>query len=276
MELLFALVRIVLAVYVGLLVLVYVRQASYIYHPETDIDADPFCINPAFEDVTLRTADGETIAGWYVPAANQTNAPVLLFLHGNAGNISGRLGSIETFHELGLSVLIIDYRGYGRSTGQPTEAGTARDADAAWAYLTVERGIAPGRIVVFGRSLGGAVAVALAARHTPGLLVVESSFTSAVDMGRRLFPFLPVRLLCRHRYDSEITIGNVGCPVLVAHSPDDITVPFILGQRLYEAANEPKQFVTISGGHNAGGMDNDPTYRALFKQWIAQYMRIGT
>jgi len=272
MDLLFAVIRIALGVYVGLMVLVYFRQTGYIYYPEKVVDLDPSNIRLAFRDVSLATADGETITGWYVPAANEADAPVLLFLHGNAGNIAGRLGSIQTFHDLGLNVFIIDYHGYGNSTGKPTEKGTDLDADAAWEYLTGELGIAPERIIVFGRSLGGGVAVSLAARQTPGLLVVESSFTSTMDMGQRMFPYLPVRLLCRHRYDNETNIQSVKCPVLIAHGPNDITIPFAHGQRLYEEANEPKEFITISGGHNEGGMDSDLAYRTAFKVSVDRYI----
>jgi fermentation-respiration switch protein FrsA (DUF1100 family) len=272
MDLLFSIIRIALAVYVGLMLLVYFRQAGYIYYPEKTVDLDPSNIKLAFRDVSLTTDDGETIAGWYVPAADESNAPVLLFFHGNAGNISGRLGSIQTFHDLGLSVFIIDYHGYGRSTGKPSEKGTVLDAEAAWEYLTAKMGIPPERIIIFGRSLGGGVAVSLAASHTPGLLVVESSFTSTMDMGQRMFPYLPIRLLCRHRYDSETAIAAVKCPVLVAHGPDDITVPFAFGQRLYEAANEPKEFVTLAGGHNEGGMDSDIAYRAVFREWVDKHV----
>ncbi len=275
MDLLFSVVRIVLALYVGLMLFVYFRQASYIYYPERRVDLDPSSIGLAFRDVSLATADGETITGWYVPAGDEDTAPVLLFCHGNAGNMAGRLGSIQTFHELGLNVFIIDYHGYGRSSGKPTEKGTEFDADAAWQYLTSERGIAPGRIIIFGRSLGGGVAISLAARHTPGLLVAESSFTSAVDMGKEIFPFFPIRLLCRHRYDSESTIGSVNCPILVAHGAEDSTVPFAFGRRLYEAANEPKVFVHIAGGHNEGGMDSDRAYRAAFNAWVDEHMPWG-
>ena len=275
MDPLLAVIRIALGVYVGLMLLVYFRQAGYIYYPEKTVDLDPSNINLAFRDLSLSTADGETIAGWYVPAANEADAPVLLFFHGNAGNIAGRLGSIQTFHDLGLNVLIIDYHGYGRSTGKPTEKGTILDSDAAWDYLTGELGIAPERIIIFGRSLGGGVAVSLATRHTPGLLVLESSFTSTMDMGQRMFPYLPVRLLSRHRYDNETSIRAVQCPVLIAHGPDDITIPFTHGQRLYEVANAPKEFITLAGDHNDGGMDNDLAYRAAFRAWVDRYVLNG-
>ena len=273
MDLLFMVLRIALGVYVGLTVLVFLMQARYLYYPEREISADPSQVNLAYRDVMLDTADGEKIAAWFVPAANEAEAASLLFFHGNAGNISDRLGSIQTFHELGLNVLIIDYRGYGRSSGKPSEKGTRLDAEAAWTYLTGELAIPPERIIIFGRSLGGGVAVSLAASHQPALLVVESSFTSTMDMGQRMFPLLPVHLLCRHRYDSEKTLKSVHCPVLVAHGPDDATIPFAHGRRLHAAANEPKQFVTLQGGHNDGGMDSDRAYQRLLREWVATYVK---
>lgn len=268
MEFLFAVVRIALGVYVGMLLLVYFMQANYLYYPEREVTGNPAEVNLAYRDVSLATEDGETIAGWFVPAADEASAPVVLFFHGNAGNMGDRLMSLETFHALGLSVLIIDYRGYGRSTGKPTEKGTRLDALAAWEYVTGELGVPPERIIVFGRSLGGGVAVSLAVQHTPALLVLESTFSSAMDMGHRMFPWLPVRLLCRNRYDSVTAIGSVSCPVLVAHGPSDTTIPFEQGRRVYEAANEPKQFVSLRGDHNDGGMDVDKAYQAVLRQWI--------
>jgi fermentation-respiration switch protein FrsA (DUF1100 family) len=271
MDFLFMVLRIALGVYVGLTLLVFLMQARYLYYPEREISADPSQVNLAYRDVMLDTADGEKIAAWFVPAAHEGEAASLLFFHGNAGNIGDRLGSIQTFHELGLNVLIIDYRGYGRSSGKPTEKGTRLDAEAAWTYLTGELAIPPERIIIFGRSLGGGVAVSLAASHQPALLVVESSFTSTMDMGQRMFPLLPVRLLSRHRYDSVKTLKSVHCPVLVAHGPDDATIPFAHGRRLHAAANEPKQFVTLQGGHNEGGMDSDRAYQRLLSEWVVRY-----
>jgi fermentation-respiration switch protein FrsA (DUF1100 family) len=275
MDFLFMVLRIALGVYVGLTLLVFLMQARYLYYPEREISADPSQVNLAYRDVMLDTADGEKIAAWFVPAAHEAEAASLLFFHGNAGNIGDRLGSIQTFHELGLNVLIIDYRGYGRSSGKPTEKGTRLDAEAAWTYLTGELAIPPERIIIFGRSLGGGVAVSLAASHQPALLVVESSFTSTMDMGQRMFPLLPVRLLCRHRYDSVKTLKSVHCPVLLAHGPDDATIPFAHGRRLHAAANEPKQFVTLQGGHNEGGMDSDRAYQRLLSEWVAEYCRVS-
>jgi fermentation-respiration switch protein FrsA (DUF1100 family) len=196
--------------------------------------------------------------GWWVPA--DPERAVLLFLHGNAGNISDRVESIQTFHDLGLSVFIFDYRGYGQSTGKPSEAGTYADAEAAWRYLTEERGIAADRIVVFGRSLGGAVACDVATRHRPRALILESTFTSIRDMARAAMPLLPVGPFLGTRYDSLSKVRKLSCPLLVVHSSEDEVVPYAQGRALYDAAPAPKSFLELRFGHNEGFILSGETY----------------
>ena len=156
------------------------------------------------------------------------------------------------FHRLGYSSLFLDYRGYGNSAGTPSEEGTYRDAEAAWHYLTVQKNILPCRIVLFGESLGGAIAAWLAARQQPGALVIASGFTSVPDLGQQLYPFLPVRWLARMQFDTREYLHAATAPVLVAHSPDDEVIPFEHGRALFVAANSPKQFIELAGGHNNG------------------------
>jgi fermentation-respiration switch protein FrsA (DUF1100 family) len=191
---------------------------------------------------------------------------VLLFFHGNAGNISHRLESIALFNRLGLDVLIVDYRGYGRSTGRPTEAGTYRDARAAWDYLVGARGIGPGRIVVFGRSLGGAVGAwlgsQLPAGEAPAALIIESSFSSGADMARRLYPMFPAGLLTRLNYPVVDYAARLTCPVLVVHSRDDEIIPYAMGRAIYDAAPPPKYFLELRGDHNAGFWISRESYTA--------------
>ena len=175
-----------------------------------------------------------------------------MFFHGNAGNISHRLDSIAIFHQLGLDTLIIDYRGYGQSTGKASEQGTYLDAQAAWSYLVDERGIASNRIIIFGRSLGGAIGAWLAAEHTPAAAIIESSFSSGVDMARRLYPFLPVRLITRLRYPVTEYASRMDCPVLVVHSRQDEIIPFDMGQSIYAAVKQRKAFLELRGDHNNG------------------------
>ena len=188
------------ACYALLALIVYLMQARMLYLPDLpgrSLDRTPEDIGADYQDVSIRTADGITLHGWYIPANSDC---VLVFFHGNAGNISHRLESIRQFLHLGLSVLIIDYRGYGQSEGRTTEQGIYRDAEAAWRYVAITRGTPDDQIVVFGRSMGASAAAWLATRHRPRALIIESSFTSVPDIAREYYPWLPVRWLSRLRH----------------------------------------------------------------------------
>lgn len=240
-----------LAVYVGLALYLYVFQSRQVYFPDLpsrELEATPAAIGLAYESLKLETADGETLAAWFVPADGARGT--LLYLHGNGGNIGHRLDPIEVFHRLGLNILIFDYRGYGASTGRPNEAGTYEDALAAWRHLTETRRIPPNEIVLFGESLGGSIAAWLAARHPPAALIIYASFTSAVGMAQELFPYYPARLLVRYRYDTLGSLATVTCPLLILHSPEDEIIPYSHGQALFSAAQGPKRLLALSGGHN--------------------------
>lgn len=247
--------------YLLLCAVLYFMQSRLLYYPNLpsrELVATPSAIGLEYQSVTLTAGDGVRLHGWFVPAARER--ATLLFFHGNAGNISHRLDSLRIFNGLGLSVLIIDYRGYGQSEGRVSEEGTCLDAEAAWRYLTVERGVGPERIILFGRSLGGAVAARLAAESTPAALILESVFTSVPELAARYYPVFPVRLLSRFRYDSREALRQVSCPVLIVHSPDDEIIPYEHGRRLYEAAGEPKSFLAIRGGHNEGFLESGAMY----------------
>jgi len=241
-----------------------------IYFPTPDLLATPSDYGLEYESVGFATNDGLKLHGWWIPAVPQRG--VLLFFHGNAGNIGDRLESIEIFHRLGLTVFIIDYRGYGRSEGRPSEQGTYLDATAASRYLSEERGIDPSRVVIFGRSLGAAVATMLASEHPPKSLILESAFTSVPDMAATLFPLLPVRLLLGMQYDNLKRIVKIGCPLLIVHSRDDEIIPFEHGKRLFEAANDPKQLLEIRHGHNDGFVLSGPLYTEGLSEFIARYV----
>lgn len=246
------------------------------FHPSREVDKTPADINLAFEDVRIATSDGELLAGWFIPAASDDAAQagpgagkVLLFFHGNAGNISHRLESILIFHRLGLTQLIIDYRGYGESSGKPSVNGTRLDARAAWAWLLEEKGCSPKEMVLFGRSLGGGVAAALAAETEPAGLIMESTFVSLKEVAKAMFPIMPVGLFLPQDYDTPGNLEKTRVPALFVHSPDDQVVPFAHGRALYEAYKGPKRFLEITGEHNSGFMDSYPQYM----EGLAEFLR---
>ncbi len=256
--------------YAAIMIFVYFTQSRMLYYPVKEIEATPLDIGLRYEEVTFRTRDGITISGWYIPAEGEKG--VLLFCHGNAGNISHRLDSIKIFHDLGLGVLIFDYRGYGRSEGKPSEEGTYLDAEAAWDYLLEARGKPRDKIIVFGRSLGGAVATELALRKDPIGLIIESGFTSVPDLGRKFYPWLPVRLLSRFRYATLEKIGSIKCPKLIVHSPEDEIVPFAHGKAIYDKASPPKEILAISGDHNEGFLISGKKYTEGLHKFLQQLL----
>jgi len=245
----------VLAVaYLCLAAWVYLTQRRLLYFPTRSVVATPADAGLGFEEVWLVNGLGTQLHGWWLPRPKARFT--LLFCHGNGGNVSHRLESLRIFHDLGLSVLLFDYSGYGRSGGEPSETATRADARAAWDWL-LERGMEPASILLFGRSLGGAVAAGLAAEVSsqgtpPAGLIVESTFTSVPDMGARLYPWLPVRLLARDRYDAVAAMTGLRVPTLFIHSPDDEIVPYALGRALFDAYQGPKSFLALRGGHNDG------------------------
>lgn len=260
-------------IYVLLSAALYLMQNKMVFlanMPGRALDATPGDIGLEYEDVALTTGNGVRIHGWYVPA-DQAEATVLFF-HGNAGNISHRLDSIAIFNELGLSVLIIDYQGYGQSEGKPSEQATYLDAEAAWDYLVKDRQIAPDDIVIFGRSLGGAVASRLAAQTTPAAVILESTFTSAPDMAYRLYPFLPVRLLTRLKYPVIENVRQFTSTLLVVHSQQDEIIPFDMGESVFAAAPEPKQMLELTGDHNGGFMINRRQYLAALGEFLDEHL----
>lgn len=257
----------VLAGYGSVCLLTWLRQDGLLYFPDRLVRMTPSDMGLAYRDQEIATVDGERLHAWIVPAADP-EAPWVLFCHGNAGNLSNRVERALAFHRMGANSLLFDYRGYGRSTGTPSEAGLTRDAEACWKWLVEERRIPPGRIVVMGESLGGGVATALAAGHAPAGLILESTFTSAVDLGAELYPWLPVRLLSRNRFESLGRLARIGCPKLILHSPDDEIIPYRHGRALYEAASEPREFADLAGGHNAGTLSQGPTYVATVSDFI--------
>jgi fermentation-respiration switch protein FrsA (DUF1100 family) len=259
-------VFIVVVMYGSFCLYLFLMQGRMIFYPTRRLITDPGAIGLDYDSVTPVTGDNVKLHGWFIPAPEEKG--VLLFFHGNAGNISHRLDSLRMFHDLGLSALIIDYRGYGRSQGSISESGTYLDGEAAWNYLTVERKIPPQRIVVFGRSLGAAIAAYIASRKKPGALIIESAFTSIPEMGARMYPYIPVKLLSRYQYNTRKFLQGVSSPVLVIHSPYDGIIPFENGVQLYESAREPKKFLKIRGDHNEGFLASGRIYTDGIREFI--------
>ena len=232
--------------YLGVAALLYVAQRGLMYFP------DPARIAPAVlglggaEDILLDTADGERVVAWHVPPRNER--PVVLYLHGNGGALSHRAGRFRALTDDGTGLVAVDYRGYGGSTGDPTEAGLAIDAETAYAFAAAR--YPAERIAIWGESLGTGVAVALAARRPAGRLVLEAPFTAAVDLAARQYPFLPVHWLMKDQFRSDLRIGAVMAPLLILHGERDPIVPIAYGERLFALANEPKRFVRFPEGEH--------------------------
>lgn len=242
---------IVVLIYAAICLLVFAFQRRLVYFPVAELGTTPDQEGLSFEDARIMTSDGIRLHGWFIPAGNARG--VVLVCHGNAGNIANRLDLAATIIHAGFSVFLFDYRGYGRSDGSPSEEGTYRDAEAAHDYLLSQRGFASGEIVVYGESIGAAVAIELSLRRDVAAVVLESAFLSIPEVGARVYPLLPVKWLARIRYDNRAKIAAVGAPVLLIHSPNDEIVPIEHGRALFQLASSRKQLLETRGGHNDGG-----------------------
>jgi len=255
--------------YALFMLLAFIGQEVIIYFPDRQVTATPAAVGLEYEEEWLTASDGERLQAWFIPGGQE--APVVLFCHGNASNISdaSHLEIMRILHSLGLSVCIFDYRGFGASTGSPSEQGTALDARAAWRHLVEGRGYRSEEVILWGRSLGGGIASNLARQvGRCRALVLESTFTSIPDMARRLFPFLPLRWGIKHRYPVMEHVQEVECPVLVMHSRQDETVPYGFGRRVFEAAPEPKRFVELRGGHAWGFLVSKERYIQAVEEFV--------
>jgi uncharacterized protein len=254
------LIILILAV-AGFFALVRHLESAGVFFPSREVTVDPSDLGLAWEDVYFKAKANGLLNGWFLknPKARST----LLYAHGNAGNIGDRISKIKFFYDLGLNVFIFDYRGYGRSQGRPTEAGLYWDAQGAYDYLQSRGDVNMAKIILYGVSLGGAVVIDLALVRKAVLLVVESSFTSARDMARIHYPFIPFFII-RLKFNSIDKVKHVNVPKLFMHSPEDEVVPFWVGEKLFKAASAPKQFLKIHGGHNDGSLGQGSAAAAEF------------
>jgi fermentation-respiration switch protein FrsA (DUF1100 family) len=258
--------------YLLLLVFVYFYQKHLLFLPDfpsRKVDATPKNVGLDYEDITLITTDRIRLHAWWVE--HTTPRGTILFFHGNAGNLSHRLTTLQLFHDLGYSTLIVEYRGYGKSSGTPSEQGLYADADAAWQYLHKQRRLQPDDIIIAGRSLGAAIALYLAEKHPPRALIMESSFTSVPDMAAIHYPWLPVRWLTKYDFNNRVRIEQLHCPLLLVHSEQDEIAPYSQGKILYKLAPEPKEFLTLRGGHNDAQLTDYQQYMEGLRQFLGRY-----
>jgi uncharacterized protein len=236
-----------LVCYGGLVALLYVGQRALQYFPERFRTAPAAAGLPEAEEVVLDTADGERVIAWHLPPRGQK--PVVLYFHGNGASLRWRVDRFRALTADGTGLVALSYRGYGGSSGSPTEPGLISDASAAYDFALAR--YQPARIVLWGESLGSGVAVVIAAEKPVGHVILESPFSSAADVGAERYWFVPVRLLMKDQFRSDLRIGKVTAPVLVLHGERDRIVPIVLGERLYALINAPKRFVRFSDvGHN--------------------------
>lgn len=259
--------------YLMLGAVLFFMQPSFLFRPTKAEPYTPADIGLPFEKVILRTPDHLILNAWYIPAKNAKFT--FLFCHGNGGNISYTVDTLNIFNELGFNTFIFDYRGYGSSQGKPTEQGTYIDARTAYDWLIHDKSLRPDEIIIFGRSLGGSIAANLASEVKAKGLIIESCFTSYADIGTKFYPYMPVKLFARYKYNTAEYLKKVDCPVLIIHSRTDEIVPFEFGLRLYESvAKEPKDFIEIFGRHNDGFLYSGQVYREGLSDWVRSLTKI--
>lgn len=254
-----------LGILIGLTV-IYLRyiERRTVFYPMKEIEYLPNQTGLAFEEIFFKTSDNVDINGWFISRPNARYT--ILFCHGNAGNISHRLEKLKFFHGLGYSIFIFDYRGYGRSKGKPSEKGMYLDIQGAYDYL-LSRKISPEQIIGYGESIGGAVIIDLASKNRLGGLITDSTLSSSKDMIKIIYPFLPYWIFSS-RLDSLNKIKSINIPKLIIHSVNDEIVPYKLGQKLFEFAHEPKEFLRIRGGHNSCFFESE----TVLKEKIADFL----
>ena len=253
---------VLMSAWLAVVVYLYANQRRMLFLPDSErISPQQARLSGVSEEV-IPTPDGEQLVAWWAPP--QPGKPVILYFHGNGGNLASRAGRMQLFQQAGFGALMLADRGYSGSTGTPSETALVADAMLAFDRL-VTRGVPAGRIVVFGESLGTGLAVQVAAGRAAGGLILDSPYTSLVDVAAGRLPWIPVRWLMSDRFDSFSAIGTVRAPLLVIHGDQDEVVPYELGARLFAAANEPKRMLTLPGaGHVTPLRDGPwPTVRAF-------------
>ena len=242
------------------------QQRQLIFIPDARVDVTPAAVGLEFVQIAIPLGEGSVLSAWWLPSAD-TESAVVLYLHGNDGNLARELHRLQVLHSFRLPILAIDYRGYGRSSGPfPSEAQVYEDAVSAWTFLVQVQRIEPRRIIIYGHSLGAAIAVELGLRRGPACAVVlDSAFTSMTDMARREYRWIPVNLFLDQHFDVLLKIGWLEAPIVLVHGRADREVPFEMSERLYAAAQPPKRLLLIEGGGHEDAMEKavEPLQRAI-------------
>ena len=251
------------------------RQDQLFFQPKRGHEKEPDAAGLVHEDLALTAEDGVGLHAWWIAPSGDPSgdhpgrAFTLLFLHGANTNLGDRVDTLRFWHDLGFGILALDYRGYGRSAGRPSEKGLYRDARAGWDWLTVRRGIPAGRIVVAAESMGVSLATHLGLEVRPAAMVLEAGFTCAADVAARRRPWLPVHQLMRIGLNNEERIGRIRCPKLLVYSVDDETVPIGMGRKLERRAAPPRDFLKVRGTHAQACHEGGPRYADKLRRWLA-------
>lgn len=243
-------------------------ERAMVFVPSREMLAHPGTVGLAYEPLFLTASDGVRLRAWWIPGP-AADAPVMLCLHGNGGNLSHRTDKMRLFHDAGAAQLWLDWRGYGESGGSPDEPGLYRDALAGWAWLNAVKAVPASRLVLYGESLGNGPAIELATRVAAAGLIVDSAFTSVADMSRRVLPWFPVRLLSL-RFDNLSRLPRVTIPTLFLHSPQDDIIPYEMAlKNLSASGSAKKRLVDLKGSHNEGFLDAGPAYPKAIGDFLA-------
>ncbi len=264
----------VAVLYVLLGLLLFLFQERLVFLPSSAMIATPAQTGMSYEEVWFESENGRSLHGWFIPAnpeADLNEAVTILFCHGNAGNISGRVSLMQTYHAAGFNVFIFDYQGYGKSEGRPNETNILKDGLAAWDFLVDEVGADPEMILPVGRSLGGPIAAYIALHRGAKAVAVESTFTSVPDIARQTYPIYPVGLLARIKLPTLEFVKAYEGAVLVAHSREDTLIPYSMGQAIYDAVPGPKQWLELSGDHNEGYIVTGRNYSEAYINFAQQH-----
>lgn len=255
-------------IYIFLCFYLYFNQDSYIFFPEEIITATPKTYGMKYEDLYIVTEDKVKINVWFIPDGD---GDLIIHCNGNGGNLSDRVEKFLLFNSFGYSVIGFDYRGYGKSEGKPSEEGFYRDLKGVIDFAT-EKGYRKEKMILYGESIGGGVALQLALETKCAVLVLESTFTSIKDMARIYYKLFPTNLLLKSEFDNLSKIKKVKCPVIIMHSKEDEIVPYFMGRKLYENANVPKVFLDLEKGHNDGGIIISKEAISKFRFFLSKFL----